>query len=189
MKHKTVNRFYNNNELLWNNERINVNETQKEIIKYENITKCYNKIKHFNLIDKPKISLIIPVFNQQKYLIPFYCSINNQTFKKIEIILIDDASTDNSSKIIKEFKKKDKRIKYFKNKNNKRTYYSRKKGIIKAKGEYVLIIDPDDLIINDILKKLYTTIKYYNLEILQYYLIYGNYTNNKLWDRLTYKSL
>jgi glycosyltransferase involved in cell wall biosynthesis len=112
-----INKFYNNNELLWNNERINVNETQKEIIKYENITKCYNTIKHFNLIDKPKISLIIPVFNQQKYLIPFYCSINNQTFENIEIIFIDDASTDNSSKIIKEFKKKDKRIKYFKNKN------------------------------------------------------------------------
>lgn len=75
---------------------------------------------------------------------------------------------------------KDKRIKYLKNKINRRTFFSRIKGIIEAKGEYILIVDPDDYLINDILIKLYETAKYYNLDILQYYMIIGN--------RLSYES-
>ena len=58
---------------------------------------------------------------------------------------------------------------------------------LRAKGEYILAIDPDDLLVNNILEKLYKTAKFNNLDILQYYIIYGNYTHNKLWNKLSYK--
>ena len=73
--------------------------------------------------------------------------------KEIEIIFIDDVSTDNPSKIIKEFMKKDKRIIYLKNDINRRIYYSRKRWVLNSKGEYILIIDPDDLLLIIFLKK------------------------------------
>ena len=74
----------------------------------------------------------------------------NQSLKEIEIIFIDDASEDNSFSIIKELMKKDKRIVCLKNIKNRGQFYSRNKGILFSRGEYVLIIDPDDLLLNDI---------------------------------------
>ena len=108
--------------------------------------------------------------------------------KQIEIIFIDDVSTDNSSEIIKEFMKKDKRIIYLKNDINRRTFYSRKRGVLNSKGEYILIIDPDDLLLNNILEKAYETAKYYNLDILQFYIIIGNYKKNNVWKNLKCKN-
>lgn len=150
--------------------------------KLENLNKTIELKNYIEFYErkKPKISIIITVYNQEKFLLRVYSSIINQTFKDIEIIFIDDASTDNSSLIINHFMEKDKRIKYLKNKINRRTFFSRIKGIIEAKGEYILIVDPDDYLINDILIKLYETAKYYNLDILQYYMISGN--------RLSYES-
>lgn len=66
--------------------------------------------------------------------------------KDIEIIFVIDASKDNSEKIIKELMEKDKRIILLKNEENKRAFYSRNKGILASKGEYILVIDPDDLL-------------------------------------------
>ena len=120
-----------------------------------------------------------------KYL---YSSIQRQRLKDIEIIIIDDASIDNSSKIINCLMKNDKRIIYIRNKINKGAFYSRNEGILFSKGEYVLVIDPDDLLLNDILMKAYEISKYYNLDILQYYVIRGSYKKNKIWKRNKYKS-
>ena len=102
--------------------------------------------------------------------------------------MIDDFSTDNSSEIINTLMKKDKRIIYIRNKVNQGAFYSRNKGVIFSKGEYILIIDPDDLILNDILIKAYNIARYYNLDILQYYAIRGSYKENKIWRRNKYKS-
>ena len=62
------------------------------------------------------------------------------------------------------------------------------KGVKSSKGEYILIIDPDDFIINDILKKLYKTAKKYNLDILQFYMIIGTVKKFRIWKRMKYKS-
>ena len=109
--------------------------------------------------------------------------------KDIEIIFVDDESNDNTSLIIKKLMEKDKRIIYLKNNINKRTFYSWNKGILEAKGEYILIIDPDDLLINNILIKVYETAKKYDLDILQFYVIsefFGS-TKSKL-NHYKYKS-
>ena len=160
-------------KLLWNNEDIQLEKNRQEINLYNNTNISYKNIQPFFKRENPKISLIITVYNQENYLERVYASILNQSFTDIEIIFVDDASTDNSSIKIKEFMVKDKRIIYLKNDINRRTFYSRRKGIYASKGEYILIIDGDDFIINDILLKLYKTAKHYDLDILQYYMFIG----------------
>ena len=75
---------------------------------------------------------------------------------------------------------KDKRIIYLKNKKNRGQFYSRNKGVLYSKGEYVSIIDPDDLLLNDILIKSYNLAIQYNLDIVQFYHLMGDYKKNSL---------
>ena len=93
---------------------------------------------------------------------------------------MDDNSIDESFKQINELMKEDRRIEYIKNPKNKGQFYSRYLGIKKAKGDYILIIDPDDLLLNNILKKSYEFAKYYDLDIIHYYHMKGNYSKNVL---------
>ena len=138
------------------------------------------QIKSFSIINKPKISLIVTVYNQQEYINKIYASILNQSLKEIEIIFIDDASEDKSFSIVQELMKTDKRIVFLKNIKNRGQFYSRNRGILFSKGEYVLIIDPDDLLLNDILNKSYRFAKKYLLDIVQFYHLMGDYKKNNL---------
>lgn len=93
----------------------------------------------------PKISVIVPVYNVDHYLEQCLESIINQTFKDIEIICVNDGSTDNSEKILNEYKTKDNRIKII-NQTNQGLSAARNTGIKYAQGEYVSFIDSDDYI-------------------------------------------
>lgn len=104
------------------------------------------------------ISIIVPIYNVEKYLEKCVNSILNQTFKNIEILLIDDGSIDNSAVICDNFKKLDKRVKVF-HKKNSGLSETRNFGIKKAKGKYLSFIDADDFIENEMLEKLYIAIK------------------------------
>ena len=121
-----------------------------------------------NKIENPKISLIIPIYNKQNYISKVICSIQNQTFNDIEIIFIDDLSTDNSTNIIKNFQQKDKRIILISHNENKGTLITRNDGALNAKGEYIMFIDPDDMIIENILNKTYYTAKSEKCDIVQF---------------------
>lgn len=92
----------------------------------------------------PKISVIIPCYNTEKYLRECLDSVINQTLKDIEIICINDGSTDNSGKILDEYAKKDNRIKVI-HKENEGAGVARNVGISLAKGEYLSILDSDDV--------------------------------------------
>ena len=92
-----------------------------------------------------KISIIIPIYNSEKYLHILLESVINQTYKDIEIILVNDGSTDNSLNICEEFKRKDNRIKLC-NKSNGGVSSARNKGIEIATGEYITFIDSDDYV-------------------------------------------
>ena len=89
------------------------------------------------------ISIIVPIYNAEKYLNKCIESLINQTKKELEFILINDGSTDNSEEIIKSYK--DKRIKYFKN-ENQGIGKTRNFGIEKATGKYIMFVDSDDYI-------------------------------------------
>jgi glycosyltransferase involved in cell wall biosynthesis len=105
--------------------------------------------------NNPKISIISPVHNRQKYLSRFIKSVQNQNFKNIELILVDDNSLDNGSNIIKKYENKDKRIIVIKNKKNRGTFFSRNIGVLHSRGQYEILPDPDDIISQDILKVSY----------------------------------
>ena len=94
------------------------------------------------------ISIIVPVYNVEDYLRECLDSIVNQTYKNLDIILVDDGSTDSSGKICDEYADKDNRIRVVHNKNHG-VSYSRNCGLDIAKGEYILFIDSDDIVKNN----------------------------------------
>ena len=98
------------------------------------------------------ISIIVPIYNAEKYLNKCIKSLINQTKKELEFILVNDGSTDSSEEIIKTYK--DKRIKYFKNKNQG-IGKTRNFGIEKATGKYIMFLDSDDYLREDACQILY----------------------------------
>ena len=159
-----------------NNQKNKLNERMKIIEKYFEICKygiLLNKHKYKRIFN-PKISIISTVYNQEKYILKFIRSIQNQFFDNIEIILVDDFSIDKSLQIIETVQKEDERIVIIKHYKNKGTLISRNDGILQARGEYIIIPDCDDIFSNDILNKTYTLANKYNYDIVNYYLYIGN---------------
>lgn len=111
-----------------------------------------------------KISIIVPVYNSEKFLEKCINSIINQTLKDIEIIFINDGSTDKSLDILKSYELKDSRIKVL-SQNNTGPSCARNNGLKIAKGEYVGFVDSDDWIDLDFYEKLYITAKKYDADI------------------------
>jgi len=109
-------------------------------------------------IVNPKISIIVPVYNVEKYLDKCVQSIVSQTYKNLEIILVDDGSPDNCPKMCDEWAKKDKRIKVIHKKNGGLSD-ARNSGLDKATGKYIGFVDSDDYIHKDMYKKLLNTIQ------------------------------
>ena len=87
----------------------------------------------------------MPLYNCENTIESSIRSIQNQNFTKIEIILSNDFSNDNTSNIIRNTKKNDKRIKIIDNKSNKRILYSRSIGVLISKGKYIFNLDNDDM--------------------------------------------
>jgi len=179
---------YINGKLLWNNESsFDIIKISKEIREYDNLVLSFENKKDFKKRKYPFISLVITLFNQEKYIKYIYASIQKQKLKDIEIIFINDGSGDNSEKIIKYLMNKDKRIVYLNNKINRKAFYSRYKGILNSKGKYIMAIDPDDLLINNILLKTYITAEKYNLDIVEFYMISAHNYHSKLFLNSQYK--
>ncbi len=111
-----------------------------------------------------KVSVVIPVYNVEKYLKQCLDSVVNQTLKDIEIICIDDGSTDNSGKICDEYALKDNRIKVV-HKENGGLSDARNTGINIATGEYITFIDSDDTVEKDMIEYLYNILKKFACEM------------------------
>jgi len=116
-------------------------------------------------MEQPKISVIIPVYNVEEYLEECLKSVINQTLKEIEIICINDGSTDNTLKILKEYSQEDQRIKII-DKQNEGISIARNLGINQAKGEYCCFLDSDDWYDITFCKKLYNKAKETNSDIV-----------------------
>lgn len=104
-----------------------------------------------------KVSVIVPIYNAEKYLVQCLDSIVNQTLKDIEIILIDDGSTDGSAEICKMYLS-DSRVSYY-HKENEGLAAARDDGMMRANGEYIGFVDSDDWIKPDMYEKMYTAAK------------------------------
>lgn len=110
------------------------------------------------------ISIIIPVYNAEKYLSRCLDSVVNQTYKKLEIIVVDDGSTDNSRKILEKYKKRDNRIVLL-YKDNGGQSSARNIGLKRAKGEYIGFVDSDDYIVDNMYEFLKNMIEQYHADI------------------------
>lgn len=102
----------------------------------------------------PLVSIIVPIYNMEKYLSRCLDSIIKQTYKNIEIILVNDASTDSSYEIIDRYIEMDDRIKYVEHVNNRGLFQARLTGVEKAIGKYIAFVDSDDYISIDWIRSL-----------------------------------
>lgn len=112
-----------------------------------------------------KISVIIPVYNVEKYLKRCLDSVINQAYKNLEIILVDDGSTDNSLKILKQYSQKDARVKILTQKN-KGAAIARNFGLSIATGKYVIFLDSDDYFETTLIKKSVDKAEEFNADIV-----------------------
>ena len=123
----------------------------KKIRKF--LDKClHNNNYHQNFMNPyiiPKISVIIPIFNCNNTIKSSIKSIQNQKFKELEIILINDFSKDNSKIIIENIQQDDSRIFIINNHKNMGTLYSRNIGVLAAKGKYIFALDNDDMFVDE----------------------------------------
>ena len=123
----------------------------------------------FNNNDHPDVSVIILAYNQANCFYKALRSVQNQSLKNIEIIVIDDCSLDNTTEVMEKYMKEDNRIKYLKNQSNKGKIASRSEGIKIAKGNYILLIDGDDALSHkNILYNSFSIAKIGNLDIVEF---------------------
>lgn len=111
-----------------------------------------------------KVSVIMPIYNAYDYLRPAIDGVLGQTLREIELICVDDGSTDHSLDILKEYKEKDSRVRIL-TENNAGPSWARNKGLSRARGEYVIFLDADDLYEPTLLEVLYNLAKRDNLDI------------------------
>ena len=111
-----------------------------------------------------KVSVIVPVYNTEEYLEKCLNSLINQTLKEIEIICVNDGSTDNSGKILKQYAKRYPQVKVIEQQNLKQGA-ARNNGVKTATGEYIGYVDSDDWVDLDYFEKLYNTAKKYDSDI------------------------
>ena len=113
----------------------------------------------------PKISVIVPVYNTEKYIGRCIESILNQSYKELEVIVINDGSSDGSAEIIRKYAENDSRIIFIDNKNYG-VSESRNIGIRNAKGEYIQFVDSDDFIDENMLKDTLKLLEEHNVDMV-----------------------
>ena len=128
-----------------------------------------------------KVSVIVPVYNGEQYLKKCLDSLCNQTLDNIEIIVINDASIDNTASILEDYRKNNSNIRIITNKKNKGIGYNRNKGIKEAKGTFISFVDCDDYLDKSMLEKMYNKAVKDNSELVicNYYMMQENGTEIK----------
>ena len=121
----------------------------------------------YDILYTPKVSVIIPVYNVEQYLRECLDSVINQTLKDIEIICVNDGSSDNSLEILNEYAQKDSRIRII-NQQNQGQACARNQALKIAQGEYILFLDSDDWVRNDTCQILYDHAKRFDLDIVNF---------------------
>ena len=128
-----------------------------------------NDKNKFNFSSNPLVSVVIPVFNIGKYINNAIKSIQNQELFNLEIILVNDYSSDNSLNIIEQLQIEDPRIQIINNKKNMGILYSRSIGALSSKGKYIFPLDNDDMLLDkDVLTTITNIAKEGNFDIVEF---------------------
>lgn len=140
-----------------------------------------------------KVSIIIPVYNSEEFLEECLNSVIGQTLNDIEILCIDDCSTDNSLNILRNYAGKDKRVKIFCNNEHLGAALSRNVGLMNAQGEYIAFVDSDDCIVNNFCEVLYENCKCNGLDLILFNSIEYNFKGKRervyFAENLNYENL
>lgn len=112
-------------------------------------------------------SIIIPVYNSEKYIFKCLDSLINQTYDNLDIVVVNDGSSDNSLEICKNFEKSDKRVRVF-NQENKGVSVARNRGIEEAMGDFIVFVDSDDWIENNTIEIVNNEIENNNIDMVMY---------------------
>ncbi len=143
------------------------------------VLSCYGDpyiVDFKDIIKHPKVSIILPVYNKGWCVEAALRSLQRQTLKEIEIICVDDGSTDNSIAKIKNYQQHDTRIKLVENGKNRGLVYTRVHGIREATGDYIMFLDPDDLYAtNDIVEVAYNKCVENDVDVV----CFGGYISRK----------
>lgn len=153
-------------------------------INYLNNFKIIKRINNGRFIKKenPFLSICISSYNSEKYIEKAILSVINQSFQDFEIIVINDNSIDNSSKILMKLQKNDTRIKLINHSQNLGIYNSRAEGVLNSKSKYILFLDSDDMIFNPFLfENIYECYLKYNLDIIEFTVFRKLEEENKLY--------
>lgn len=116
----------------------------------------------------PLVSIIIPAYNVENYIKECLNSVVSQTYSNIEVLIIDDGSTDDSPRILTAYEQKYKNIKVILEKHNKGQSVARNIGLKKAKGQYILFVDSDDYINRDTVEKLVDLLLRYEVDFVRF---------------------
>lgn len=130
----------------YRNEYIKISKELLENLKFP------EDFQEFNRNKEPLVSIVIPLYNTEEYVEESIRSIINQSYKNLEIIVVDDCSTDNSLEIVKKLAEEDSRIKIYRHKKNKRAGGARNTGLKHASGEFFMSIDSDDVMLQDCIR-------------------------------------
>ena len=215
---KNKKRNKNSNNLLnQNNNKIiqNINDDKDEEVimpkkediykeeKFDSLNESFNKAKKFleqclegvlfNIVpnkvnEKPKISAVIPLYNSRNYILRAIRSIQNQNILNLEIVIINDCSTDDSLSVVEKIQEKDARIKIVKNKKNMGILYSRSIGALSAKGKYIFPLDNDDLFLDeDVFETISNIADKGNFDLVEFKGVFSrkgspNLLNNRIQD-------
>ena len=149
--------------------------TKEEMLDFRNINNLgilYDRTKYPHQ-ETPDVSIITTIYNQAHCIHKAIRSVQNQSLKNIEIIIIDDCSLDNSTSTVEEYMKEDERIVLIKNEMNEGIMITRNKGIKQAKGRYICILDADDTLAHkDILKYSVQIADFGNLDVVEFLTAY-----------------
>ena len=159
--------FFTENENDDDDEEENINPDNETIYfeeKFDSYIEAFNKSKNFinnnikgkllnsppiKLQKTPKISVVIPCRNCEKYILRNVRSIQNQNYSNFEIIIVDDASDDGTSLTLEKLQKEDPRLKIINNKVNMGGFYSRSIGTFSAKGKHIFTMDSNDMYLDE----------------------------------------
>ena len=185
LKKQRNSKIFNEDYLTKRNDQLDFKNFAKLCFKEELINE--KEIKKYKINNKPLISVIMPSFNKEKVFLKSLRSIQNQSIKNIEIIIVDDKSTDNSENIYKSILKTDPRIRIFYHTKNMGVWRSRIDGFLYSKGKYVIFFDCGDLYYdNYVLEDMYKLVSEYNLDSVKtvFRTIYTNSYDN--FDNIKY---
>jgi glycosyltransferase involved in cell wall biosynthesis len=188
--YKIISLYKNDQKEIRNLKTNEVKSKLKNVYNFINYKKFINdclKMKKYNKINgfynnNPYLSICIPVFNMEKYISKALLSIINQSFKNYEIIIVNDNSKDDTEQIIKNFQSQDSRIKLLQNYRNLGVYYSRKYAVLNSNANFILFVDPDDMLLNpDLFGELYAYNLKHNLDMIEFSVFHKKEERKKIY--------